>query len=192
MTSNDCVTRATPPCLQAGKSNPVSAEHVERLRLRHRAEDLFDLVSDVRAYPSFIPLITAMRVTRDHVKDGTGVLDAEARVRFRFVREKFATRVKFNKSGLVIDVDYLSGPFHDLANQWRFHTLEDGSTLVDFWIRYKFGNPVLQMLVDSNRNRAIRFLIDRFDAEAKRRFETVGERVYPLDDALDQFAPAGR
>lgn len=170
----------------------MTASHIERLRLRHRPDDLFDLVSDVRRYPDFIPLITAMRVTRDHVTDGQGTLDAEAKVRFRFVREKFSTRVTFDKANRQIDVDYLSGPFQTLSNQWRFHELSDGSTLVDFWIKYQFGNPILQMLVDTNRNRAIRFLIERFNAEAKRRFETVGDADYALEPELAKIAPAGR
>jgi coenzyme Q-binding protein COQ10 len=170
----------------------MSAEHVERLRLRHRPDDLFDLVSDVRSYPNFISLITAMRVTRDTVQAGTGELDAEARVKFRFVRERFTTRVRFSSPDRLIDVDYLAGPFHDLANQWRFHELEDGSTLVDFWIRYNFKNPILQVLVDSNRARAIRYLIGAFGGEATRRYETIGQTEYCLREALNQFAPAGR
>ncbi len=170
----------------------MSADHVERLRLRYKPDDLFDLVSDVRAYPKFIPLITAMRVTRDHVKDGVGVMDAEARVRFRFVRERFSTRVTLSRPNRQIDVEYLSGPFQELANQWRFHALSDGSTLVDFWIKYHFGNPLLQMLVDTNRNRAIRFLIDRFETEAARRFEQVGDPDYALEPDLARIAPAGR
>jgi coenzyme Q-binding protein COQ10 len=170
----------------------MTAEHIERLRLRYRPDDLFDLVSDVRRYPDFIPLITAMRLTREDVSDGQGSLDAEAKVRFRFVRERFATRVRLDRARHQIDVDYLSGPFQTLANQWRFHELSDGSTLVDFWIKYQFGNPILQMLVDTNRNRAIRFLIDRFDTEAKRRFETVGDEDYALEPDLAKIAPAGR
>ncbi len=170
----------------------MSAEHVERLRLRYRPDDLFDLVSDVRAYPKFIKLISAMRVTRDHVENGVGELDAEARVRYRFVRERFSTRVLLDKTDRLIDVDYLAGPFHDLANQWRFHQLDDGSTLVDFWIRYSFKNPVLQVLVDTNRGRAIRYLIGAFEEEAQRRYETVGKSEYPMDEALKTFAPAGR
>lgn len=170
----------------------MSAEHVERLRLRYKSDDLFDLVSDVHAYPRFIPLITAMRVTRDHVRDGVGTLDAEARVRFRFVRERFTTRVTLDRNTRRIDVEYLSGPFQDLANQWRFHPLSDGSTLVDFWIKYHFGNPLLQMLVDTNRNRAIRFLIDRFETEAARRYERVGDRDYALEPELARIAPVGR
>ncbi|KAA5804856.1 type II toxin-antitoxin system RatA family toxin [Alkalicaulis satelles] len=170
----------------------MAAEHVERLRLRHRPDDLFDLVSDVRAYPRFIPLISAMRVTREDVRAGVGELDAEARVRFRFVRERFTTRVTLDRPGRRIDVAYLSGPFDDLANQWRFHALEDGSTLVDFWIRYHFRNPLLQMLVDTNRSRAIRFLVNAFQTEARARYETVGASDYALTEALGQIPAAGR
>ncbi|EAP91009.1 hypothetical protein OA2633_02506 [Oceanicaulis sp. HTCC2633] len=162
----------------------MSAEHVERMRLRYRPDDLFELVSDVRRYPDFIKPITAMRITQDDVRDGVGELVAEARIRFKFVREGFTTRVTLDKSARTIDVTYLSGPFHDLANHWRFHELEDGSTLVDFWIRYGFKNPVLQMLLDGNRSRAIRYLISAFEDEAANRYQQVGAQEFDLGPAL--------
>ena len=170
----------------------MSSEHVERLRLRHRPDDLFDLVADVRRYPDFIRLISAMRITRERVKGGVVELDAEARVKFRFVRERFTTRVRLDRANRLIDADYLSGPFHDLANQWRFHALSDGSTLVDFWIRYSFKNPLLQMLIDTNRTRAIRYLVNAFEVEAQRRYEMVGEPECDLDAEIDRLAAAGR
>lgn len=162
----------------------MSAEHIERMRLRYRPDDLFELVSDVRRYPDFIKPITAMRITQDGVREGVGTLDAEARVRFKFVREGFTTRVTLDKAARTIDVAYLSGPFHDLANHWRFHELDDGSTLVDFWIRYGFKNPVLQMLLDGNRARAIRYLISAFEDEAAKRYDQVGQPDFDLGPAL--------
>jgi coenzyme Q-binding protein COQ10 len=153
----------------------MSAEHVERMRLRHRPDELFELVSDVKRYPEFIKLITAMRIKSHTGHERFSELVAEARVRFRFVREQFTTHVTLDREKRVIDVSYLSGPFDDLANRWTFHPLEDGSTLVDFWIRYQFGNPVLQMLLDANRARAVRYLINAFREEAERRYDTVGE-----------------
>ena len=159
----------------------MTTEHVERLRLRYRPDELFDLVADIRQYPKFIPLITAMRVTRNHVSDGEGEMDAEARVKFRFVREKFTSRVHLCKPDRRIDVTYLSGPFTDLANRWRFHELSDGSTLVDFWIRYHFRNPILQMLVDTNRGRAVLFLIDAFEGAAQKRLEPVGKDTLDVE-----------
>lgn len=152
----------------------MTSEHRESLRLPYRPDEMFDLVSDVRAYPRFIPLISALRVLREDVHDGVGELDAEARVQFRFVRESFTTRVLLDRPGRVIKVSYLSGPFHELANEWRFVELPDGSSDVSFWIRYRFRNPVLNALMDASRSRAIRYLIDRFRAEAERRYTPVG------------------
>lgn len=169
----------------------MPGEHSERLRLRFNADDLFDLVSDVKSYPSFIDLISAMRVLKDGVVDGSGDLTAEARVRFKFVREKFTTKVHLNKALRRIDVTYVSGPFHDLANRWRFIALEDGSTLVDFWIRYNFKNPVLQVLFDSSRSRAIRYLVSSFEKEAERRYAHVGEPQFDLESAIEKLASEG-
>ena len=168
----------------------MTTEHVERLRLRYRPDELFDLVADVRRYPEFINLISAMRVTREHVENGVGELDAQARVRFRFVREQFTSRVYLDKPNRRIDVSYLSGPFTDLANRWRFHELSDGSTLVDFWIRYDFRNPVLQMLVDTNRTRAVRYLIQSFEEAAQKRLNAVGVDDLDLDAELERLEGA--
>lgn len=56
----------------------------EHLRLHHTADELFDLVLDVRAYPQFINQITALRVLRESEND----LTAEARVRYKFVADR--------------------------------------------------------------------------------------------------------
>ncbi|MEO1038151.1 MAG: type II toxin-antitoxin system RatA family toxin [Pseudomonadota bacterium] len=152
----------------------MSTEHVERLRLRHRPDDLFELVSGVQAYPDFIGPITAMRVRENRFEGDARRLVAEARIRFKFVRERFVTEVVSHRAERRIEVGFLEGPFHDLANHWRFVELSDGSTLVDFWIRYHFDNPLLQMLLDANRARAVRYLVSAFAAEADRRYDTMG------------------
>lgn len=190
MISSACAPPAKPR-FRPGANGTMIAEHTERLRLRHRPDDLFDLVADVKSYPDFIELITAMRVIRDDVKDGTGHLDAEARVRFRFVRESFTTRVDFDKPRRRIEVSYLAGPFHELENRWTFYELTDGSTLVDFWIHYAFKNPILQVLLDANRSRAIRFLVHSFEAEAKNRYDEVGAQDIDLDAEIQRLESAG-
>ena len=145
------------------------------MRLRHRPEDLFDLVGDVRRYPDFIGPITAMRVSNETSDGEVERLRAEARIRFRFVRERFVTDVTLDRAKRRIEVDFVEGPFDVLGNCWRFHALSDGSTLVDFYIRYRFSNRLLQMLLDTNRQRAVRYLVNAFAEEAAKRYETVGE-----------------
>lgn len=143
----------------------------------HAPEDVFTLVSDVRDYPNFIKWIKAMRVYDERVKDGVGDLKAEAIVGYKLVRERFATHVALDRGRQAIDVAFVSGPFTDLENRWRFHAAPDGGAVVDFWIRFAFRNPILQRLFDANFHRATTALMNAFEARARERFPLVGDGV---------------
>ncbi|MCW5723677.1 MAG: type II toxin-antitoxin system RatA family toxin [Maricaulaceae bacterium] len=156
----------------------MSAEIRDRRRIRHSPDDVFDLVTDVRGYPGFIGPMTALRVLEEQVADGSGELTAEARVRFKFVSERFVTRVRYDRASRRVDVSLIEGPFRKLDNAWRIHALADGSALIDFQIRYEFANPLLTMLLQANRERAVTYLVNAFEAEAARRYAQTG-----LDDA---------
>ncbi|WP_300529810.1 type II toxin-antitoxin system RatA family toxin [Maricaulis sp.] len=163
----------------------MTTELTERLRLFHSPEDLFGLVSDVRRYPEFIPQITAMRVSNERTDGAVTDLTAEARVRYKFVTERFTSQVRADAAAHTIDVGFVAGPFRVLENRWRFHALSDGSSLVDFYINAAFRNPVLQMLLDSNRDRAARVLVNRFSAEAERRFAPAGDQALDLAEEIN-------
>jgi len=162
----------------------VTTVVTERLRLFHAPDDLFGLVVDVRRYPDFISQITAMRV----LKEADGDLTAEARVRYKFVSERFVTRVQHDAGQRHIDVSFVAGPFRELENRWRFHPLSDGSTLVDFYIRAEFRNAILQMLLETQKDRAARILVGKFGDEADRRFAKTGNPDFDLDEEIDAIA----
>ena len=157
----------------------------ETLRLFHDAGDLFDLVSDVRRYPDFIHQITAMRILKEAKHGDVSSLTAEARIRYKFVTERFTSAVRADAAARTIDVGFVAGPFRVLENSWRFYALSDGSTLVKFHIKAAFKNIVLQMLLDSQRARAAHILVKRFSDEAERRFGSVGDRGLDLGDEID-------
>ncbi len=63
--------------------------------LPYAPDQLYALVGDVESYPQFVPWLTAMRTWNARVDaEGVSWVDAEARVGFSFLREKFATRVR--------------------------------------------------------------------------------------------------
>ncbi len=164
------------------------AEHRERLRVLHGPHDVFTLVADVRDYPNFIRFIQAMRITGEReLGEGVRALTAEAMVGYKFVRERFATDVRLDEPNRAIDVDFRAGPFSHLENQWRFTELSDGSTLVDFWIRYQFKNRILQRLLQANFTRATGFLVGAFEKRAQERFPKAGD---PKADAGALIAAA--
>lgn len=163
----------------------MTLEIRDKRRLFHGPDDLFDLVSDVRRYPEFIGPITAMRVSKEKRDGPRADLTAQARVRYKFVAESFTTRVLANSEQRTIDVSFVSGPFRTLENNWRFHALSDGSTLVAFHIKAEFKNPVLQMLLDRHSDRAAQALVNRFTDEAGRRYALCGDESLPLADEID-------
>ncbi|MHA6288599.1 type II toxin-antitoxin system RatA family toxin [Maricaulis sp. CAU 1757] len=157
----------------------------ERLRLFFAPDDLYELVSDVRSYPQFIPQITAMRVLSESHDGPLTTMTCEARVRYKFVTERFTSRVHSDAAGRAIDVDFVAGPFRVLENVWRFHALSDGSTLVEFMVKAAFKNPILQMLLESNRERAARMMVGFFSDEAARRFSPAGDPNADLSEEID-------
>ena len=53
-------------------------EFSTKRRVRHAAADMFDLVADVKKYPEFVPLCSALTVkSRNEKDDGTIVLVAD-------------------------------------------------------------------------------------------------------------------
>tara|TARA_R110002072_G_scaffold150946_1_gene299637 strand:+ start:627 stop:1136 length:510 start_codon:yes stop_codon:yes gene_type:complete len=156
----------------------------ERLRIRHRPEDVYTLVGDVEAYPKFISFLTALRVTRRDDTEQGAILVAEAKARYKFVSEKFVTRVTLNDVAHTIRVDLVKGPFRSLVNTWEILRLPDGSSLVDFKIDFEFSNPMLNVLLAASKDRAVSFIINAFVDRARQLYPVVGEETLDLDAAV--------
>jgi coenzyme Q-binding protein COQ10 len=134
--------------------------------LPYRPDQLFDLVGDVERYPVFVRWVTSLRAWNRQEADGVVTLDAEARVKFAIVRERFSTRVRLDRPALAIDVSLLSGPFKHLTNQWRFTPHPKGAEL-SFEIDFEFGSRLLEALLAANLDGAVKRLVACFEDRAR-------------------------
>ncbi len=115
-------------------------------RLRHTADEMFNLVADVERYPEFVPMCERLSVRRrQKAKQGTEALVAEMTVGYLLIRETFTSKVLLDRPNLAIEVAYIDGPFRHLDNFWRF-TPEGTGCAVHFSIDYEFKSRVLQLL----------------------------------------------
>jgi len=144
------------------------------LIVAHRADDLFELVSDIGRYPEFVKWIKTMRVFNARIEGDVRLSTGEARVGFAGLTEIFATDVRADPERRFIETRLVKGPFRRLLNTWKFEELQDGSTRVRFHIDYQFRNPLLQALLAANFDRAVNALMNSFLAEAARRYEKQG------------------
>ncbi len=134
--------------------------------LPYSADQLFDLVGDVESYPKFVRWIETLRAwNRRPDGEGTTRLDAEARVRFGPLRERFSTRVTLDRPHMAIDVSLLSGPFRRLENHWTFTPRPNGAEL-GFEIDFEFRSPLLAALLAANFHRAAETLVGCFETRA--------------------------
>ena len=92
-----------------------------RRRVRHSAEDMFDLVADVERYPEFVPLCKDLKcASASRAEQGVEIIVADMTVSFKLVRESFRSRVTLDRPKLQILVEYLQGPFSHMENRWTF------------------------------------------------------------------------
>src|SRR5262249_50035941 len=114
-------------------------EFSTKRRVRHAAADMFNLCADVKKYPEFVPLCSALDVkSRNEKGDGIIVLVADMTVSYKIIRETFTSRVTVDRANLVIFVEYLSGPFKRMHNRWIFHPVDENACDVEFFIAYEF------------------------------------------------------
>ncbi|WP_374470542.1 type II toxin-antitoxin system RatA family toxin [Phenylobacterium sp.] len=141
--------------------------HVSKL-LPYTPEQLFTLVGDVSRYAEFVPWVTAMRTwNQRQLSDGVDAVDAEAKVGFSFLKERFATRVRRDAKNHQIDTSLLSGPFRKLENRWRFIDAGHGCTRIEFDIDFQFKSRLLEGLLAANFSHAVDRLMGCFEARAK-------------------------
>ena len=137
-------------------------------RVRHSAEQMFDLVADVERYPEFVPLCTALRV-RSRKPEGKGreTLIADMSVGYKMIRERFTSRVVLDKPRLRVVVEYIDGPFSHMENIWTFRDEPDPAhSLVTFFIDYEFRSRILGSVMGSMFDAAFRKFSEAFERRA--------------------------
>ena len=134
--------------------------------LPYTPAQLADLVADVRAYPEFVPWVTAMRTWSPREEaPGVSLIDAEAAVGFSFLKERFSTWVRHDRNAPMVEVGLIRGPFRSLRNRWEFHP-EAGGTRVEFMIDFAFRSRLLDGMLQANFDRAVSKLMSCFEARA--------------------------
>src|SRR5690349_2598333 len=134
--------------------------HAEKKILRYTPEQLFDMVADIRRYPEFLPWCVGARI----VSRSESEVIADLTIGFKMFRETFRSQVTLERPHHV-HVRYLTGPFRYLNNHWRF-TPVAGGTEVDFFVDFEFRSRLLQAVIGTVFNEAVRLMVRAFERRA--------------------------
>ena len=125
------------------------------------AEDMYDAVMDIEAYPQFLPWVADARIlTRE-----ADQLSAELVAELAGMRHSFKTIDRF-MPGKLVEIRLLEGPFKFLESLWSFEKLGDSSCRVHFSIEFEFKNMMLDMVASPIFSAACRSMVHAFEKRA--------------------------
>jgi coenzyme Q-binding protein COQ10 len=145
--------------------------HAEKRIMPYTAQQMYDLIADVNAYPQFLPWCAATRIRKRTEHDDNEVIDADLVISFKVFRERFGSRVTLYSDAQKIDVEYLDGPFKYLNNHWKFVDC-DGGCEVDFFVDFEFKSKILQGIIGVVFGEAMQRIVQAFEDRASKLYGT--------------------
>jgi len=146
----------------------VAITHIQRSALLpFTAQQLFDMVADVRAYPSFLPWCDAIAV----LKETDELLEARVTAGAAGVTQSFVTRNSMDPPHC-IELSLVEGPFEHFAGRWDFVALADATVSgakLELDMRFELArkNPVLRRTFGALFERAGSTLVECFCERAQ-------------------------
>ena len=136
--------------------------------LPYTPEEMFKLVTDIKAYPEFLPWCSSSEIL---ARENDGVI---ACIDFSVgkVSKSFTTR-NVHHGCEEIAMQLVEGPFSELQGFWRFRPLGEHGCKINLSLHYDFSSRVLSMVVGPVFNTIANSLVDSF---TKRAVEIYGER----------------
>ena len=122
---------------------------------------MFELVSDIEKYPEFLPWCISCRI-RSRVENE---ILADMVIGYKMFRERFTSQVTLTEPER-IDVAYSEGPFKFLNNHWIFLREPDGSCTIDFFVEFEFRSKLMQRIIGSVFNEAVKIMVHSFEKRA--------------------------
>ncbi|WP_027835310.1 type II toxin-antitoxin system RatA family toxin [Maritalea myrionectae] len=107
-------------------------------------EQMFDLVADLRRYPSFVPNCSNMQV-----RPGGSDYDCYARMGISFgpISQDYESRVEMDRGNLRIAATAVDGPFSHLSSVWQFLPEGEG-THIQFKVDFKLSNRLIAAVAE--------------------------------------------
>jgi ribosome-associated toxin RatA of RatAB toxin-antitoxin module len=127
----------------------------------YSAEQMFALVEDVEAYPSFLPWCNDVEV---HSRDGD-VVEVTLELHKGRLSKRFRTRNTLHRCD-AMDLALIGGPFRQLSGGWRFQQLGEEGSKVALKLEFEFDSRMLDMVIGAYFEDICNKLVDAFTRRA--------------------------
>lgn len=137
----------------------------KQVTVPYTAEQMFELVNDVKAYPSFIDLCAASDVH----EEGAHQLTATIKISMGTVCFEFTT-ANTMVEGRSITMKLVNGPFKSLQGVWNFTPLEPGQSITSLHFDFEFSNKLLSLALGGLFKKLCASMVESFRKQAAIRY----------------------
>lgn len=127
----------------------------------YTAAQMYALVKDVEAYPSFLPWCNDAEV---HVRQ-PDFIEASLELHRRGISKRFRTRNALQEN-VSLGIELLGGPFRRLSGGWQFQQLGDAGSKVSLELEFEFENRATDLIFGRFFESTCNSLVDSFTDRA--------------------------
>jgi len=128
----------------------------------YSADEMYQLVNDVPAYPKFLPGCVDAKVI-SHVDD---LMSASVTVSKAGIKQVFTTENNL-LDGREINMNLVDGPFKHLSGGWHFLPLDEQACKVSLDLTFEFSSKIVEVAFGRIFNELVGSMVKSFSERAK-------------------------
>ena len=136
----------------------------------YSAPQMYELVKDVEAYPSFLPWCNDAEI---HVRE-PHVIEASLELHHRGISKRFRTRNPLRENE-ALGIELVGGPFRALSGGWRFQELGDAGCKVSLELEFEFESRATDVIFGRFFENICNKLVDSFTRRAAQIYAAPGQ-----------------
>lgn len=130
--------------------------------VKYSAGQMFDLVSNIEAYPQFLPWCAGSRI----IKQEDNIVEAELMIAKAGFNHSFSTRNTID-TGERIAVSLLNGPFSRLEGVWDFLPLREDASKISLDLEFEMSGMLANLAFGAVFNQICNTMVTSFTTRAK-------------------------
>lgn len=130
--------------------------------VKFSAQQMFDLVNDIEAYPEFLPWCSGSRI----IKREDDFVEAELLISKGGFKKSFSTRNKID-NGRSMTISLLNGPFSSLEGRWEFIPLREDASKISLDLEFELSGKLASLAFGAVFNQICNTMVSSFTARAK-------------------------
>ena len=128
----------------------------------HSVEEMYQLINDILAYPSFIPDCGDSKI----ISQNGNTITAALLVSKGGVKKWFTTQNTLVNNQQVI-LNLVDGPFNKLTGSWTLKSLSDEACKISLDLDYEFSNKIFDLAFGRVFNHLTNSMVQAFTQRAK-------------------------